>query len=202
MDFIYERFKTAAGVKLEVVTGGNHYKGNVWRQIALQVYCENGKEDYRDIGHFKSGAPFIYGEDARISMSHTDGCLVVATIPVSPDTNLSEFSPAAALGVDVENANREKVVKLRERFLTEPELKIIPAESLEANITAWTCKEAMLKAGMDSSINWHSDIIITALPRYDLPGAGYINLDGVRHDFQLHTIPYENFIISVARTPQ
>lgn len=202
MDFIYERFRTPSGVKLEVVTGGSHYKGKVWRQIAMQVYCENGKEDFRDIGHFKSGAPFIYGADERISISHTEGCLVVATIPVPDDAILSEFSSVTALGVDVERADREKVVKLRDRFLSESELAIVPADSVSANVTAWTCKEAMLKAGMDPAINWHTDIIITTLPAPDVPGSGFINLSGTRHDFSLHTLLYDDFIISLARTPK
>ena len=199
MDFIYERFRSPSGVKLEVVTGGSRYKGKVWRQIAMQVYCENGKDGYRDIGHYQSGAPFIYGADERISISHTDDCLVVATIPVSADTNLSEFSPSSALGVDVESADRKKVVGLRERFLTEEECKLVAPDSPQANIVAWTCKEAVLKAGMDPSINWHSDIIITALPSPDEPGSGYINLSGHRYDLSLHTLLYDNFIITFAR---
>ena len=168
----------------------------------MQVYCENGKDGFRDIGHYRSGAPFIYGADQRISISHTEGCLVVATIPVLPDANLSEFSPATALGVDVEKANREKVVKLRDRFLSESELAIVPADSVEANVTAWSCKEAMLKAGMDPTINWHTDIIITSLPSHDVPGAGFINLSGTRYDFTLHTLPYEDYLITLARSPK
>lgn len=199
MDFIYERIKTPEGIKLEIVTGGNRYKGKVWLEIARQIYCENGKEGYRELGHFSSGAPFLYGADERISVSHTEGCLVVATIPVSADSNLSEFSTETALGVDVEKTDREKVMKLRDRFLSEEERKIVEADSLEANIIAWACKEAMLKAGMDPAIDWHHNIIITSLPTFSTPGKGYILLNETRYEFTLHSILHESYIITTAR---
>lgn len=199
MDFTYERIKTQLGVKLEIVSGEPHYKGKVWLEIARQIYCENGKDDYREIGHFPSGAPFLYNEDVRISISHTEGCLAVATVPASPDSNLSEFTPSTALGVDVERADREKVTGLRARFLSESELDIVPAESMEANVIAWTCKEAMLKAGLDPRIDWHHDIIITSLPTFEKEGSGFIRLNGEKFEFRLFTLKYEDFIITIAR---
>ena len=198
MDFIYERFWLPNGIKIEEVTGGSHYKGKVWQQIARQIYCENGKDGFRDIGHFQSGAPFIYGAEEKISISHTDGMLAVATIPVETDNNLSVFSLETALGIDVEKKDREKVLKLRERFLSEEELKLIPSDSLEAGITAWTCKEAMLKAGMNPTIDWHHDIIIIALPTPDSPGEGYIYLDSHKYKLTLIAIHSEDHIICVA----
>lgn len=200
MDYIYERRKTPEHVKIETVTGGSRYKGKVWTEIARQIYCENGKEGFREIGHFPSGAPFLYGSDERISISHTDGCLVVATIPVSPDSNLSEFTPETALGVDVERADREKTAELRERFLSDEELTRVPSGSVEAAVIAWTSKEAMLKAGMNPNIDWRHDIVITALPSFDTPGKGFIRLDGRQYPFALYTYPYEDFIITIAKS--
>lgn len=203
MDYIYERKWLPGGVKLEEVTGGSHYKGKVWREIAIQIYCENGKNGYREIGHYPSGAPFLYGEDEeRISISHTDGCLAVATIKIPAETNPAVFSPETALGIDVERADREKVIGLRERFLTEEELKLVDKDSVEANVIAWTCKEAMLKAGMDPAIDWHHDIIITSLPSPTETGAGHIRLKGTVFSFTLVTRRSEDFVITVAVTPE
>lgn len=198
MDFIYERFRLPNGVKIEEVSGGRAYNGKVWLQIARQIYCENGKDGFRDMGHYQSGAPFLYDADERISLSHTDGLLVVATLKVAPDANLSEFSPETALGIDVEKADREKVMKLRERFLTTEEMEIVPQDSLEANIIAWTCKEAMLKAGMDPSIDWHHNIVITSLPGFNSPGKGYIKLGELEIGLVLNTLKRDGYIISVA----
>ena len=198
MDFIYERFRLPNGVKIEEVSGGSAYKGKVWLQIARQIYCENGKNGFRDMGHYQSGAPFLYGADERISLSHTDGLLVVATLKAPSYANLSEFSPETALGIDVEKADREKVLRLRERFLTPEEMEIVPQNSLETNIIAWTCKEAMLKAGMNPTIDWHHNIIITSLPGFDSPGKGYIKVGENEIGLVLNTLRRDGYIISVA----
>lgn len=199
MDFIYERIKTPQGVKLEIITGGARYKGKVWVEIASQIYCENGKDGFREIGHFSSGAPFLYGEDVRISISHTEGCYVVATVPVPGDALLSEFSPQTALGVDVEKDDREKVLKLRDRFLSDSELPLFPEDSLEGAIIAWTSKEAMLKAFMNPDIDWRHDIVITSPPSIDgSPGKGYVNSAETRHEFSLFSMRYEGYIITFA----
>lgn len=201
-DFIYER-TWVEGVKLELVTGGLRYHGKVWREIAKQIYCENGKDGYRDLGHFKSGAPFLYDADEKISISHTEGCLAVATVKVCPDADLSSFSPEDALGVDVERADREKVMQIRSRFLTEEEQLLVPPGSLEANVVAWTCKEAMLKAGMDPAIDWLHNIVISKLPLPDGEnGAGHIIIDGGCHDLVLTTVRSHPFIVTIARSPQ
>lgn len=198
MDYIYERSRLPIGVKLETVTGGRRYKGKVWTEIARQIYCENGKDGFREMGHFPSGAPFLYGDNERISISHTEGCYAVATIKVNAEDNLAEFSRDTAVGIDVEKADREQAQKLRARFLTEEEEKIVSPDSVEENVIAWTCKEAMLKAGMNPEINWRSDIIITALPSIDKEGSGYINLHGERYDFRLYTLQLEEFLITIA----
>lgn len=198
-DFIYERQKLSEGLKLETVTGGTRYKGKTWRDIAMQIYCENGKEGYRDLGHFNSGAPFLYDSDERISISHTDSCLVVATRKLKEENiDLSSFTPETALGVDVESGRREKVMELRNRFLTPDEMQLVSSDSLQANIIAWTCKEAMLKAGMDPGINWRNSIIITSLPSPGKNGSGYIVLGGRRYDLELQTLLLDHFIITVA----
>ena len=198
MDYVYERIRLPEGIKVEIVTGGGRYKGKVWREIARQIYCENGKDGFREIGHFRTGAPFLHGNDERISISHTEGCLAVATIKTKKDSKLSEFEPETALGIDVENAGRNKVLDVREKFLTEDERKLVDADSTEANILAWTCKEAMLKAGMSSSIDWLRNITITDMPTPETPGKGYILLDEMRYYFRLYTLRYGDYIITVA----
>lgn len=188
LDFIYERKKLPGGVKVEEVTGGARYKGKVWREMARQIYCENGKDGYREIGHFQSGAPFLYGEDVTISISHTDGCYVVATV-----------QGPRKVGVDVERADRAKVKDLRERFLSEQELSLAEADSTEANIVAWTCKEAMLKASADAGIDWRHDIRIDSLPVPDgQPGEGTVTSGGDTLRLSLQTYRSGPFIVTVA----
>ena len=100
-DFIYWRHPTVPGIKVEEVSGGDIYSGATWLEMARQVYCENGRDAYRDLGHFRNGAPFLYGEQSRISVTHCRGLFVVATLPPTPEVDLAEFSERAAMGISL-----------------------------------------------------------------------------------------------------
>lgn len=163
-DFVYWRHHTPVGVKVEEISGGENRLGALWTSMAYQVYSENGRDEFREIGHFACGAPFLLNSPERISVSHTKNKLVVATLPPSPDEDLNLFSPATALGVDVESADRSQVLKLRERFLSDDELELVAADDVVANITAWTSKEALYKAGMGMNPDFRKAIRINRLP--------------------------------------
>lgn len=166
-EFIYWRHPTPAGIKVEEVCGGEDRDGMVWRELARQVYCENGKDNYREIGHFDSGAPFLEGADERISVTHTRHFMAVATIPVPNGTDLRYFSPASALGIDAEMADRAQVLKIREKFLSDKELEMIPDDNVEVNILAWTAKEALYKAALTPGIDFRNALSIINLPMID-----------------------------------
>ena len=164
MDFIYWRHPTIPGIKVEEITGGEYYKGKVWLDMARQVYCENGREAYREIGHFKNGAPFLYGETARISITHCDGLFAVATLPSTPEVELDSFSARAALGIDAERADRKQVLRIRERFLYSAELSLVPEDDLCLNVLAWTVKEAAYKAALTEGLDFRENIRIVRMP--------------------------------------
>lgn len=164
-DFIYWRHPTVPGIKVEEVTGGDSYSGKLWFEMARQLYSENGRNDYREIGHFQSGAPFLYGEDTRISITHCQGMFAVATLAPVADADLSKFDEKTALGIDAERTDREQVLKLRERFLNEDELRMIPADNLLLNLQAWTIKEAVYKAALTAGIDFRKQMTIQRLPK-------------------------------------
>lgn len=175
MEFIYWPHPTPAGIKVEEVTGMLSKSGRLWESMALQIYCENGRDGYRDVGHFPSGAPFLFGSPCRISITHTDHFLAVASLPKTPEADLARFSPRSALGIDAESLGRTQVLKVRERFLSPDELAMIPEDDLEANIIAWTAKEALYKAALYEGLDLREGIILRKLPHIDrkmnLPGA-------------------------------
>lgn len=175
MEFIYWPHPTPAGIKVEEVTGMLSKSGRLWESMALQIYCENGRDGYRDVGHFTSGAPFLFGSPCRISITHTDHFLAVASLPKTPEADLSQFALRSALGIDAERLDRNQVLKVRERFLSPSELSMIGSEDLEANIIAWTAKEALYKAALCEGLDIRENIILTKLPGIDrkmnLPGA-------------------------------
>lgn len=164
-DFIYWRHPTVPGIKVEEVSGGDIYSGATWLEMARQVYCENGRDAYRDLGHFRNGAPFLYGEQSRISVTHCRGLFAVATLPPTPEVDLAEFSERAAMGIDAERADRSQVLKIRGRFLSDEELALVPADDVAANVIAWTVKEAAYKAAMTEGLDFRDAIRIRRMPR-------------------------------------
>lgn len=172
-DFIYWRHPTLPGIKVEEVSGGGACSDRIWLEMARQLYCENGRENYRDIGHYHNGAPFLYGENCRISVTHCKGLLAVATLPSTPEVDLAEFSERAALGIDAERIDREQILGVRDKFLSEREKEMVEADDVKANILAWTLKEAAYKAALRPGLDFRNDIVIEKLPKPGPPTPVY-----------------------------
>lgn len=175
-EFIYWPHPTPPGIRVEEVSGMENKSGKLWREMALQIYCENGRDNFREIGHFQNGAPFLFGIPSRISLTHTCHLLAVASLPKTPEADLSRFNTRTALGIDAESLERTQVLKVRERFLSQKELEMIPADSLEQNIIAWTAKEALYKAAMTEGLDFRTSIVIDTLPQIDR----HMNMPGSR----------------------
>lgn len=153
------------GIKIEEVSCGERYSGRLWFEMARQLYCENGREEYREIGHFSDGAPFLYGDNSRISITHCPGLLAVATLPPTPEVNLEGFTQRAALGIDAERRDREQVLRVRDKYLSAADRALVPADDLGANVLAWTVKEAVYKAALQPGLDFAEDIRIVRLPK-------------------------------------
>lgn len=149
---------------MEEVSGHEHKSGEVWRQLASQIYCENGKDRYRQIDHTPSGAPLLEGEHTRISITHTGHLLAVASLPKTPEADLTCFSPRTAMGIDAERADREQVLRIRDRFLSPEEQALVAADDVEANVVAWTVKEALYKAALTEGLDWRASLRIERMP--------------------------------------
>lgn len=216
-EFIYWPHHTPIGIKVEEVSGMETKSGKVWREMAKQIYCENGRDGYRELGHFPNGAPFIFGESARISMTHTDHLLAVATLPKTPEADLAKFQPRTAMGIDAERLDRSQVIKVRDKFLSEEEKSMVPEDDLEKNIIAWTCKEAAYKAGMTEGIDFCQAINLRKLPeinrQINLPGApqpiigaATITLPGDNgdstFDLELYSYLSDDCCVTIAYSPK
>lgn len=202
-EFIYWRHHTPIGVKVEEISGGEDRSGAVWRALAMQVWKENGRDGaYRDIGHLECGAPLLWGEHSRISLSHADGLLVVATLPPTPEAPLDAFTERTALGVDTERADREQVLKVRGRFMSPAELEAVSATDTEANIVAWTCKEALYKAALTPGLDWRGQMRLLRLPVPGGPdGQAEVILPQGTVTFILHSWRSGEHVVTLAITP-
>lgn len=163
-EFVTWHHGTPVGVKIDEIFGMDNKSGKVWLELARQIFCEQGQPDYRIIDHFPNGAPFIEGYPGRISLSHTNNFLVVAMLPKTPELNLEIFNTRSAMGIDAERLDRQQVIKIREKFLSQEELKLIPEDNLKANIIAWTSKEALYKAAFTTGLDFKDSIHLIKLP--------------------------------------
>lgn len=213
-EFVYWKHLIPAGIRVEEISGGEDKSAHVWRLMALQIYGENGEDEYRRIGHFENGAPFLCGETSRISISHSGHLLVVATLPRTPEAALSEFSTRTALGIDTERSDREQVLKVRERFLNPAEMAMIPSDDIEANVRAWTAKEALYKAALTPGIDFRDNLRILELQPFAAPvalreqppqpvGKGQIVMpEGVTIEMELYSYRSEQYCVTVAYSPK
>ncbi|MBR5674137.1 MAG: 4'-phosphopantetheinyl transferase superfamily protein [Muribaculaceae bacterium] len=100
------------------------------------------------LAHTEQGAPMVEGSDMNISISHTMRLVVVA------------LSENQVIGVDAEQADRQQVIKVRDKFLNTSEKQFIDPDDLAAHIIAWTAKEAVIKAERNSAIDWTEGICL------------------------------------------
>lgn len=212
MCLIYCRVKTYPGIKVEMVSGGEGKSPAVWKAMARQVYCENGRDSYREMGHFSDGAPFLWDEPNRISLTDTSGLLAVATLAPTPDENLESLSPHTALGIDAERADRKQARSVRSRFLSDGELEMVDSEDTEKNVLAWVLKEAMLKAVRNPGVDIRSGLRLLKLPvvadspregSEDALGKGEaVTPSGETFRLDLFAWREENYIMALAYSPE
>ena len=165
-DFIFWKYKTPIGIKVEEVFGMESMTEKVWLEFARQIFCEQGADNFREIGHFANGAPFIWGSMSRISISHTSHFFVAAFLPKTPEANLGVFNPRTAMGIDVEKLDRKQVLDVRGKFLNDSEQELV-GNDLQKNIMAWTAKEALYKAVLTPGLDFKTNILIESLPELD-----------------------------------
>ena len=123
--------------------------------------------------------------------------LVVATLPPTPEADLTTFSPRAAMGVDTERVGREIPAAVRARFLSDEEQELIPDEN---TLLAWTCKEALYKAVLGQAKSWAECYRILCLPDLQTGAFGQaeVHLDGTDEPFVLYSYLSDGLIVTLA----
>ncbi len=212
---MYEREMAPCGVAIEEIYGAEEKSAKVWKLFAMQIFSE-AEGDYRSIEHYDNGAPYLDGIPQRISVSHTSHCLVVATLPKTPDIELSEVNVRTALGIDLEKSDRSQVLKIKDKFLCEEEMKLLPGvedvekaspDDIERYILAWTCKEALFKAAMGGASDWKVDYRIISLPQIaselskatsEKYGKGIVKTSQGEMELMLSSWMFEGHVVTLA----
>jgi phosphopantetheinyl transferase len=108
-------------------------KRTIEKQAALYVIRNTLKDDTLEILYQESGKPYL-SNNIKISISHSYDWLVV----------LFSFN-GVDVGVDIEKV-RNKILNIKDKFLSPQELKDLKAASLEKHTIYWCVKEAVYKA--------------------------------------------------------
>ena len=98
--------------------------------------------------HDKQGAPSVEGEGVNISITHTHQLVALAV------------DDSQIIGIDAELADRQQVIKVRDKFLNDKEKQFIAEDDLAAHVIAWTAKEAIIKAERNSALDWTDGICL------------------------------------------
>ena len=98
--------------------------------------------------HDSQGAPLVDGMEVNISITHTQQLVALAV------------DDSQVIGIDAELADRQQVIKVRDKFLNDKEKQFIAPDDLAAHIIAWTAKEAVIKAERNSAIDWTGGICL------------------------------------------
>ena len=156
-----------------------------WYASRYLLALLHGKKDRVPVSKDKSGKPFFANEKTKISISHS-GDLVTACISLS-DT-----------GIDVQLIS-EKVIKIKEKFLSEAELRFCDNDILCLN-RMWTIKEAVYKAYGKKGLIFKENIRI---PYFFKDKNGYIADAKVKTKdnnilYHIYTYDYEKAILSIA----
>ena len=213
MEFVYWKHPTLAGVTVEEISGADDKSPAVWRAMSRQIFGENGKDTFRVISHLDSGAPILGDGAQRISVSDTPHFLCVASLPRTPEADLTTFSPRTAMGIDCEKCDREQVLKVRDRVMSEAELAMVDADDLQSNVLMWTCKEALYKAAFNQGADFRIALQVKTLPELCAGpmeaaaaspfGEAVVRLaDGSEAPMQLFSYLSEGHIISIAFSPK
>lgn len=196
-DLIYWQHKLPQGIEVIEICGGDSYSDKLWRALAMQLVSEHSDDGLRTVSHFPNGAPSLIGENRRVSLTHTGRFLALAIGPEVEGDEVGEcFLPSCALGIDAERCDRQQVIRIRERFLSSEELEMIDAEDVEANVRAWTIKEAVYKAMLTPGVDFRKEIHIVEMPEIKSRKKGVATCRG--HRFTLCSWHSEEVCLTAA----
>jgi len=136
-----------AGIELNDLNGLATRRRREVLATRLLLQAANGD---KLLQHDDDGAPVAKG--CHVSVSHTTDMVVLA------------LNQDHAIGIDVERTDRQQVLRVRNKFLNQDELTAIANNNLQANIMAWTAKEAIIKLCRQRDIDWTNAIRLEPMP--------------------------------------
>lgn len=120
--------------------------------LAVRVLLKELLGEEARIAYHTNGAPYLPEKNLHISISHTKGYVAVALSPDSP------------VGIDIEYIS-DRIMKVRERFLSEEENNAIDAmHEREHLLIYWCAKETMFKMIKEEGIDFINHLHVNPFP--------------------------------------
>lgn len=145
------------------------------KQAALYLIRQVLANDSLEIQYEKNGRPYL-GAGPEISISHTADQLIM----------LFSYN-GKKVGVDIEKV-REKVLNIKEKFLSKSELLELEGAGIEKFTLYWAVKEAVYKASCLEGLLFAEEINVKPFDYSEKGGSIYarVNRKGAEKEFTLH----------------
>jgi 4'-phosphopantetheinyl transferase EntD len=159
-------------------------KRSIEKQAAAHVVRFVLKDEDLEILYKESGKPYLLS-DVSISISHSYDWLVV----------LFSFN-GNDVGVDIEKA-RDKILNIKEKFLSTEELNNLQDAPIEKYTICWSAKEAIYKALDREGLNFAEQIFIEDFTYSHTGGKINVFVRGLNLE-KKHTLHYQvldNYIL-------
>ncbi len=134
------------------------------------------KDELLEIFYEASGKPYL-NAGSKISISHSYNWLTVL------------FSTEGEVGIDIEKV-RDKILKIKEKFLSEKELHELKDASLEEYTLYWCAKEALYKASGISGLIFSEQLFIEPFS-YSKTGGKIKAIINHTNSEKKHTLHYQ-----------
>ncbi len=150
-------------------------KREIEKKAALYVAKKVLDDEGIEIQYHHNGRPYLHN-GIKISVSHAYGKLAV----------LFSFN-GKEIGIDIEKV-RDKILKIKEKFLSAAELKELENASLEKYTLYWGAKEAVYKASNIEGLLFAEQIAIAPFILAEVEGkiTASVNRPGSEKNYTLH----------------
>lgn len=141
--------------------------------------------DNADVCYDDKGKPHLVNDPRQISISHSHDKLAVI---------VNECEPT---GIDIELI-RDKVLKIKHKFLTESEL-LEANEDVEKLLIYWAAKETLYKIYGLKEVDFIKNLLVKPFSKHNLGTIiGCINMPEFKESFELNYQILENYVLVYA----
>lgn len=160
-------------VKREIESKGKEY------------LIKNLTSDKAEIYYDEKGKPHLANDSRHISISHSHDKLAII------------INENESTGIDIELI-RDKVLKIKHKFLTKPEL-LDANDDVEKLLIYWAAKETLYKIYGLKEVDFIANLFVNPFTKYNLGSIiGTINLPHFSKTFELNYRILDNYVLVYA----